>query len=215
MIDNKYYNFAELTATLTPNKDATIQWSSSDPGIATVDKNGKVVGKKYGTTKITATVKNDDGTSVKAECKLKVISSSNDNDTGNKAYIYRNEPFYLVKGSWGNEYVEAYVNNIAKIVKKYQDSTYKSEAAQRTIYGYIQNDLKVTWNSKTNKMVVTGHIHRQEDSVKNGEFKEIPMVKTKGEISPNNYVILFGDKNENKLKAGIEDPNNTPLKEMY
>ena len=48
---------SSLTATVAPNNatNKEITWTSSDPSIATVSQKGKVTGKKYGTTTITAT----------------------------------------------------------------------------------------------------------------------------------------------------------------
>lgn len=57
-----------LKATVTPKQ--SIKWSSENKKIATVNKNGKVTGKKGGTTKIIATAK--DGT--KATCKVTVAT---------------------------------------------------------------------------------------------------------------------------------------------
>ncbi|MBR3134554.1 MAG: Ig-like domain-containing protein, partial [Clostridia bacterium] len=59
-----------LTATVLPStaSNKTVSWSSSNTGIATVDKNGKITGKKEGTT--TITVKTNNGK--KASCKITV-----------------------------------------------------------------------------------------------------------------------------------------------
>ena len=46
----------ELTATTTP-ADSQIEWSSSDPSIATVDENGNIKGIAVGTATITAKIK--------------------------------------------------------------------------------------------------------------------------------------------------------------
>ena len=58
----------QLKATFTPSNttNKTLTWTSSDPTIASVDKNGKVTAKKYG--KVTITAKTVNGK--KATCKI-------------------------------------------------------------------------------------------------------------------------------------------------
>ena len=65
-----YSNMQEtLTATVYPS-DAALEWSSSDPSVASVDQNGKVTGLDNGIT--TISVKNSDGT-MTATCSVTVI----------------------------------------------------------------------------------------------------------------------------------------------
>ena len=60
----------QLSAKVLPDNttDKTVAWYSSDPSIATVDENGLVKGKKYGTAVITAQTVNDRT----AECRIQV-----------------------------------------------------------------------------------------------------------------------------------------------
>lgn len=67
-IDLKVNDSKQLTATTTP-AGAEIVWSSSDPSIATIDSNGKVIGIKEGQATITAQIK---GTDIKADCIVNV-----------------------------------------------------------------------------------------------------------------------------------------------
>lgn len=64
-----------LTATVLPENttNKTVEWSSTNTEVATVDETGKVTCVNYGTCKILATT--TDGTALSAECSLKVASS--------------------------------------------------------------------------------------------------------------------------------------------
>lgn len=53
------------------NCDGEVAWKSSNPGVATVEE-GVIFPKKAGTTKITATITDDDGDTYKATCKITV-----------------------------------------------------------------------------------------------------------------------------------------------
>ena len=61
-----------LSATVTPSNAANkaLQWSSTNPSVATVDQNGKVTTVKAGTATINATA--TDGSGAKASCKVTV-----------------------------------------------------------------------------------------------------------------------------------------------
>lgn len=63
----------QLTATVTPANasNKTLIWESANPGVATVDANGKVVAISQGSTVIT--VKTTDGSNISAQCEIKVV----------------------------------------------------------------------------------------------------------------------------------------------
>ena len=65
-----------LEAKISPDNanDQSVTWSSSDPEVATVDQEGKVKGISKGEAVITATA--NDGSGVKAECKVTVKNRS-------------------------------------------------------------------------------------------------------------------------------------------
>ena len=76
----------QLTATVKPN-DATnkeVEWTSSNAGVASVDANGKVTGKKAG--KATVTAKAKDGSGVSASCEVNVGTASLTADTWNLGF---------------------------------------------------------------------------------------------------------------------------------
>ena len=70
-------NSVTLKATVK-GKSKTVTWKSSDIAVATVDKNGKVTGKKAGNTTIIATANG-----VSAKCKVSVVKKSSSGDTNN------------------------------------------------------------------------------------------------------------------------------------
>lgn len=61
-----------LVPTVSPDNasNKTLKWTSSDPSIATVDQNGKVVGVKPG--KVTITVATQDGSNLSKTCEVTV-----------------------------------------------------------------------------------------------------------------------------------------------
>ena len=68
---NSIGGYTTLTASKNPTDTSeSIVWSSSNTAVATVDKNGKVVAKGYGTAVITAA--GNVSSSVKATCNIKV-----------------------------------------------------------------------------------------------------------------------------------------------
>lgn len=62
-----------LVATVTPDSAKVIQWTSSDPEIASVDSNGNVIGKKAGKVTITATTTDGSNLSAATEVTVKEV----------------------------------------------------------------------------------------------------------------------------------------------
>ena len=184
MLDKDHYNFAELTAKLTPNKTAKIQWSSSNTSVATVNQSGKVKGKKYGTAKITATVKNDDGTSIKATCKVRVISNAEDSSVGKK-YTYENT-FYLVEDKWTDAEVESYINNAAMLLKKYPNK-YEEGKKINVFYYYGGTPINsFIQPSVGDSRLYTYPYGRSQQNI----------IKPKGQLDINGYVLFFSTKKQ-------------------
>ena len=212
MIDNTHYNFADMKVGVNSDsgyKTKDVTWTIDDPSVAKFQKGGKyykkvsgtgslrVVGLKFGTTTISAKLPNGST----AKCKLKVITSSKEQAKGDTFvnWLHGNTyfPFYLHKGTWGDEYVEAYVNNAAKIVSKYQDSKFKNEAAQKTVWCYRQKSLKFSVDSKKRKVTgISGNEYGVITPIGHWDFQETGKTKKKGELSPNNYILLFTSKNQ-------------------
>ena len=237
MIDNKHYNFADLKVIIGNDSDYSkndITWTVGDRKVAVLKSNGKkankitgvsklkIYGVGFGDTLVTASLPNG----AKATCKVKVIISSREKaPSGDMAakdvseweggpyevtYHTAEHPYYIRQKSvsWGNEYVEAYINNAAKLVKEYQDSIFKSEAKMGTIYTYKQSDLKIYY-SKSKELItkVSGKYYSQSDRSKYTSFKENSLIKKKGELSPNGYVFFFSAKNQWEYLLKLENPN--------
>lgn len=224
MIDNTHYNIADLKATLTSKalyNGKNITWSIDNPGIVKFQKDGKkhskitgtenaqIVGLKFGTATLTVSIPNGK----KATCKIKVITSSKENTGKDRRVDWDHGgtifTFFLRKGTWGNKYVEAYVNNAAKIVKKYQNSKFKDEAAERIVWTYRQKSVVINADKKAKRILSTsGPQYGNTVTPRyNSDFEEKAMKRKKGELSPNNYLLLFTSKNEwaylfNKNKSG-------------
>ena len=233
MLDNVYYNFADLYATINTNlayTDENIYWKIEDTNVAVFSKdskyysslrgkNVKVRGNGFGDTKITASLPNGDT----ATCNIKVIISSKEKAPegdiaapvakyDNVVYHRSDRPYYIRKESisWGNDYVESYINNAAKLIRTYPDyDRFKGEAAAKTIYTYKQNDnFKINFDDekKKKKSVKAGHIHKQTDRMKCGKFDEIVFEKEAGEMSPNGYLFFFTCKNQWEYLLVLEKP---------
>ena len=218
MMDVDYYNFAEVVATIVgPHKSSELKWKVSDSKIcAFKNKSGKysstATGKKpilyaraYGRTTVTVTLPNKK----KATLKVRVITSSETDDTGNPPHYYNGEKFYLVNGSWGNDWVEAYVNNAAAIVKAHPNKF--KDGPEKNVTTYLQKSLII--HTKSGKQISAVELsnkttkHTQNDSISSvdgnyyGQHSSFPsiirtMTKKKGELSPNGYVFLFTHKNQ-------------------
>lgn len=208
MIDVDHFNFADMTCKLSTAKsrwkESDIEWKIADASVASfqtpdghADKfkgpKAQVEAVEFGETEITATLPNGNT----ATCKLKVISTCEDSDHG-EAYRQSDEgtAYYLVEGTWGDEFVEAYVNNAEKMVEEHPEyGTFGKESPARNVYVYKQKDLEVYWPEGAEKFVVEGHEHSWERS-KGDSFDEEVLVKKEGDLSPNDWLLLATSKNQ-------------------
>ena len=225
MLDNWHYNVGEITATISPKnayKAKEIKWSVkdtdgskvvrfvnsfSDSAKKTVSTTGttvKVRGIHFGTAIITATLPNGKS----AKVKMKVIASANEKVSGDQ-YVGGKYQIYIRKKSksWGNEYVESYVNNVAELTKKYAtNSKFKHEAAAKKFTVYRQANLKIHYNSATKKITGTSGGTQSFPKVLGGSegrrvlnssaFKRYTVKKGYGKIDTNGYVFVFTSKNQ-------------------
>ena len=209
MIDNTHYNIADLEAKLSSTalyKGSNVTWTIDNTNVVKFKKGSKkyktvkgataqIVGLKYGEATITATLPNKKT----ATCKLKVITSSAEKSNGDRYINFQHGgnyfPFYLRKGDWGKKYVEAYVNNAEKIVKKYPKTF--AENQKRDVWCYKQKSLKFNVDAKAKTIKsYTGNHYGNINPSTISDFQEIHMIKKKGELSPNDYILLFTSKNQ-------------------
>ena len=81
LIGSKYWNTYNLKATVSPSNatNKTVNWSSSNSNIESVDQKGKVTAKAVGTATITAKTSNGKT----AKCTVNVLFNKN-NPTGGR-----------------------------------------------------------------------------------------------------------------------------------
>lgn len=208
MVDVKHFNIADLTAAISTEesryKPSDVVWSIDDTSIAkfwdykdnlVTEMTGESVtvqGLAYGTTNITATLPNGKT----ATCSFRVMTSCKDSTVGSP-YSWIHRDFYLVEGSWGTEYVEAYVNNAERMVKAHPSyANFEKDYPARTVHGYWQSDLSISWPEGSSKFVVSGHSHHWNKAKGNYFNEETVMEKPVGELSPNGWLLLQTSKNQ-------------------
>ncbi len=197
MLDNTYYNFADLEAKLTPNttyKSNNITWKIKNTSVAKFKKDGKeystltgskvqVLGKGYGTTTITASLPNGNA----KECKIRVITHAYNNCKGDRVYkeAYGKQQYINSNLKITKEEIEAYINNGAKIVKDYPNK-FPYEYPKQTLYVWEAKNLDKAYN----------HYNYKKQNPSASEFKRTAMTKEKGQIDMNGYVLVFLSKNQ-------------------
>ena len=160
MIDNVHYNFADIEAEIISSdgiKEKDLTWKIENESrsqkqlrkIAVFKSNNdlSVSGKnkvrvngigfdETGKTTITVYVKGE----VKAKCYLKVLTSSKNYYPSERDVRQKDEfsstIFYLTKDrkSWGKNYVEAYINNAAKIISDEKNDSKFHDEARKNIF---------------------------------------------------------------------------------
>ena len=217
MVDVKHFNIADLTASLSTDetrwKPSDIVWTTGDSDIALFwdykdnllteisGERATVQGMAYGETTITASLPNGKS----ATCNFKVMTSCLDSSVGS-AYHWVTTTFYLVEDSWGTEYVEAYVNNADRMVKSHANyANFEDDYPARTVYGYWQSDLSISWPDGNSKFSVSGHRHHWNKAKGNWFDDETVLVKEEGELSPNDWLLLQTSKNQWEYLLHKED----------
>ncbi|WP_099469305.1 Ig-like domain-containing protein [Konateibacter massiliensis] len=154
-----------LSASVLPENatDTSVTWSSSNTKVATVDQNGKVTGKAYGTAVIkAASVSNP---SITASCSVtvgyKITYSLNKgaNNSKNPAAYYKqkvtlSEPTrkgYLFKGWYTDSKFKTKITSISKSSTK----NYKLYAKWEKVSKPAAPAIKAATNSSAKKMKIT------------------------------------------------------------
>ena len=189
LLDNAFYNNAQLEATTTPKElNSRVTWTSSKPTVATVNNKGKVTAKKYGTTIITAKITDNSGKTLTAKCEVSVFTKSSDKtyythhpSGGSNSYFVENKG----KNKWTYKQVESYINNAAKLAKE-NPSKYKGTARTVKCYfgGTPENNL--THPSASDSRMYTYPLGRKMRYLK----------KPKGQIDFNGYIMFFSTKKQ-------------------
>ena len=178
MLDKNHYSFSILNTKISPT-NAEVSFSSSDKKVVKVNsKTGKINAVGYGTANVVATATLN-GKSKKATCKVRVITTMKEKTSDSGAFVNTRESngpkTYYIRGyknknsrskSWTDEEVESYINNAAWILKTYPDKY--SEGKKRTYYYYPTNSASQMYTA----------------------------TRKKGEIAPNEYLLLFTSKNQ-------------------
>lgn len=146
MAEIKRYGKVTLTATPEPaDTTDTLEWSSADPTIATVDENGVVTGVKAGTVNITATYG-----SVSASCAVTVINQYGTTDApiDVKGALQVGEDECKADNSYSSEevYVTGKVVTPGTYNEKYKNynnmvlQSLKDPNVKLTVYAYLAGE---------------------------------------------------------------------------
>lgn len=169
---------ATLTATIVPDNatNKSISWSSSNNSVATVDTNGQILGKGYGTATIIATT--NDGSGLKASCNVVVGYSINYNLKGGDNNPQNPSSYYNAKVS-----LKAPTRNGYTFSGWYSDSKYKTKIS--CIKSSSKKDYKLyaKW-AKVN--VSKGNV----ESLSNSKSKQLA-VKLKKVDGAKGYEITY------------------------
>ena len=116
--------------------DKTIVWSSDNSEIATINKDGFITGKKYGTTTINALLKNGDVLSCEVEVVDRVIDISNIYFSENEVHVEigsEKKLDYIVEPSNSTDKSISFVSNNPKVVTVDEKGFIKAISTGRTL----------------------------------------------------------------------------------
>lgn len=146
------------------NGSGEITWSSSNTKVASVDKNGKVTGKKAGSATITATL--TDGS--KATCKVSVKNNT-----------YKNSKLTIGQAKYGNAYISIYKASYTKKGDLAISAAFLNNRGYRMTS--IRN-LKIVVKNKSGKTIGTYKLNKKNVSILHGGQKSFTFTLKKSQM---------------------------------
>lgn len=177
-----------VKAALNGKQTKDVTWSSSDTGIAKVNKNGKITGVAEGSAIITAVSKSD--ADVKAICKVTVKSYSKKVKSSKKTFV-TNESF-----TFNNEFITSY-SQMNKLLKKYKACKGSNKSVYKQLKKYDKDYFK------KNAVCINSHdIYSYEKLTIKNVTREM---KSNGKFTVNIALNVSGKQPDDGLTYGYEE----------
>lgn len=148
----------------TVNASGKVKWTSSNKKVATVDKNGKVTGKKAGSATITATL--SDGS--KATCKVSVKNNE-----------FKASKLTINRANYGNAYISIYK---AAYTKKGDLAINASFLNNRGYKMTKINTLRITVKNTAGKKIGTYKLSKKKVNIPQGGQKSYTFTIKKSQL---------------------------------
>lgn len=170
-----------LKVTGTKNK---ITWKSDDKKIATVTKNGKVTGKKKGTTTIYAYVKDKSSTVLKCKVTVKPIISV----SSQTVVLSEGQDVNVKVGFWGKKNIYCGTDDLEVVSCKFSKK-WVGDYTTLIITGEKAGQANVYVLNDDNKEKCIIHVIVKENQISDNSFTKLKK-----------YILAYGDTNTNGNK---------------